>query len=117
MIFLFFFKEETIPPTPPWVIIISDLFINESNSDIDTSSDSEPELNGSAAESVSAIENDKTSVSSFTPDIHNETSSKKRHIILQDRDSEDEVDITTGNHEIKASNPRKRRVVISDDEE
>ena len=65
----------------------------------------------------SAIENDKTSVSSFTPDIHNETSSKKRHIILQDRGSEDEVDITTGNHEIKASNPRKRRVVISDDEE
>lgn len=111
------FVEDTMPHTQNIPEELTLGAINESNSDIDTSSDSEPELNGSGAESVSAIENDKTSVSSFTPDIHNETSSKKRHIILQDRDSEDEVDITTGNHEIKASNPRKRRVVISDDEE
>lgn len=85
----------------------------ESNSDIDSSSASEPELDGSDEEGVSFIENDKTSVSSFTPDFHNETNLKKRNSILQDSDNESEMVDSA----IRVGNPRKKRVVISDDEE
>lgn len=85
----------------------------ESNSDIDSSSASEPELNGSEEDDISFRGNDKTSVSSFTPEIHRETNSKKRNSMLQDSDNEIEV---IDSHASITANPRKKRIIISDEE-
>lgn len=94
----------------------------DKDSDMNSIAEPEPDIQSSSKSSTPPIEIDKTSISSFTPESNLSNSKKRNMNLLEDSDNETngESNIATtidnGNNKGTTS-MRKRRVVISDDED
>lgn len=89
---------------------------SQPNFDPDSQSDSIPrsDVDDDVTKSMSPLESDRINMSSFTDTTSESISKKRGKIALQDSDNEDQYDET---HESSFNGSRKRRLIISDDEE